>query len=310
MRKRDGGRSKGSALARSSLASLALTSATLVAGCLNVSPDAAEQSFQSPDYELGGQTGSLIPGCGVAPLSADGQSVPAGRELAVFYAQDCPELVAPGRLALSGIVVDEQQLELVRLGDATYLLRSAQSLPAGDYQLEPAAGGSELRVDEAEVAVPSVFGTLSAPTEQCPDVLRFTLALDDAALALAPLARFEFRLDGGEQQLWVDYGALRIERDEAGNRGVLELPSCTAESCLSPGPHQLELHVRVAGQSSVPEPLLLDFEVCPSPVSAPDGDSDEGCALVAPGGSRPTLVGLGGLGVALGLWRRRGIRRS
>jgi hypothetical protein len=301
------GRGSRPALARASLASVALAGAALAAGCVNSDSDVI-LDFAGPDYQLGGQTGSLIPGCGVAPLSADGQSVPVGRSLAVFYAQDCPQLAMEGRLALSGVVGDAQPLELVRLADDTYLLQSTQSLPAGDYQLQPAAGDSPLRVAQAEVEVPSLFGVLSSPTEECPDVLRFTLALEDAALALAPLARFEFRLDGGEQQLWVDYGALRIERDEAGERGVLELPRCTAQSCLSPGAHHLQLSVRVAGQSRTPEPLELDFEAC-SPAIDPQGGNDEGCALVAPQSSHPTRGGPGWLCAALGLgWCRRSKR--
>jgi len=295
-------------LGRLALASIALAGATWVAGCESLSADSITLNFEAPDYQLGGQTGSLIPGCGVAPLSAEGQSVPVGRSLAVFYAQDCPELAAEGRLPLSGVVGDAQQLELVPITDTTYLLQSAQSLPAGDYQLELPAGGSELRVTDAEPAVPSVFGSLSSATAECSEVLRFTLALDDAALALAPLARFELRMDGGAPQLWVDYGALRIEQDAAGERGVLELPRCTAQGCLSDGSHQLELRVSVAGQSPAPEPSLLDFDVCPLPESDQEGVSEKSCALGAPRGTHSTHR-LGWLGLLLGLgWRRRSQR--
>ncbi|MEY4546811.1 MAG: hypothetical protein RL685_3006 [Pseudomonadota bacterium] len=296
----------------SALLSLALASA----GCGSEQADALY--IGSPDYQLGGQTGSLVPGCGIAPLSAEGQSVPVGRALAVFYAKDCPGLAAQGRLALSGAGREVQPLELIRLAGDTYLLQAAASVPAGDYQLELGEGASALSVAEGEVEVPAVFGALSSTTaettaeetaEGCPELLRFTLELDPAALALVPLARWEVSLDGGPEQLWVDYGALRIESDEAGSRGLLELPRCGVQGCLSPGPHHLQLRVSVAGQSREPQPLQLDFEPCPWPDSVSDGD--EGCALGAPRRSSTTALGLGTLAVALALgWRRRGERRA
>jgi MYXO-CTERM domain-containing protein len=298
------------------LGSLALASTALTSvGCAS-SDMTLDFSSEQPDYQLGGQTGSLVPGCGVAPLSAEGQSVPAGEALAVFYAKDCPELAGEGRLALTGVGLEPQRLELVRLTGDTYLLRASASVPPGDYQLTGTDEASALRVTEGELLVPSSFGALSftpdAPEEtepemtaaQCPEQLRFTLELDEAALALAPLARFDVSIDRGAEQLWVDYGALHVESDDAGSRGLLELPRCAGQGCISPGPHHLALRVRLAGQLREPEPLELDFEPCPWPESASDAP-DESCALTGPtrgsGG-----VGLGLLAVVLGLgWRRR-----
>ena len=129
MRQRAGRDRRGTARVRLFLEGLLWASAALATGCSTLSKDSAQ--FEAPDYQLGGQTGSLIPGCGIAPLSAGGQSVPVGRSLAVFYAKDCPQLAAEGQLALSGVAGNAQQLELVRIADGTYLLQSAQSLPAG-----------------------------------------------------------------------------------------------------------------------------------------------------------------------------------
>lgn len=261
-------------------------------------------------YQLGGQTGSLIPGCGVAPLSAQGQSVPSGRALAVFYGKDCPALTADGRLALLGAGLDTA-VELVLLAPDTYLLQAPESVPAGDYQLElDEQESTALSVAEGQLVVPSTFGTLaySAPesassASECPEVLRFTLELDEAALALVPLARLDVSIDGGSPQLWVDYGALRLEQDEAGSRGVLELPRC-ADGCLAAGPHLLRLQVSLAGSSGAPAAMDVEFEACPLPADEPS--SAEGCALRVPQRASSAALGLGLLGSALVLcWRRR-----
>jgi hypothetical protein len=295
------------------LVNVALVGIALVsAGCGSDMVD--EFPATRPEYELGGQTGSLIPGCGVAPLSAEGQSVPVGRALAVFYAKDCPELAGEGRLALTAMgLLDAQPLELVRLNGDTYLLQAGESVPAGDYQLQGVPADGALRVAEGEPVVPSSFGALSfRPAEptatECSELLSFTLELDDAALALAPLARFDVSLDGGAEQLWIDYGALRVESDEAGSRGVLELPRCGARGCISPGPHHLRLRVSVAGQSREPEPLELDFEPCPWPAGA--SDEQEGCALARPARSDGGGLGLELLALALALAFGRRRRRG
>lgn len=274
------------------------------AGCLQDDGDSIDIGVQ-PEYELGGQTGSLLPRCGVAPLSAQGQSVPVGRVLGVFYGEDCRD-VAAGRVELFGAGVEGLALDLVPLEGDAYLLQAPESVPAGDYQLQlDTQGSSALRVADGERMIPAVFGALSSVSAaECPELLRFNLELDEAALALAPLARFEVRIDGGAEQLWVDYGALRIERDETGARGVLELPRCGVQGCLSAGPHFLELRVRIAGESREPEPIEHYFEPCPA-LEPPAEES--GCALSSPRRANGAEQGLLPLGWALALcWWRRG----
>jgi hypothetical protein len=251
-----------------------------------------------PDYELGGQTGSLVPGCGVAPLSAGGLSVPEGNALAILYAQDCPAGLSSEQLALQGLA--EVRLELVPLdGESVFLVRAVEGLSDGDYRLSVGAGpASELRVG-AEVEPPSRFGTLQPPQEDpdCGERIRFELQLEDAALAYAPLSRFGLRIDGGDEQIWVDYGALPIESDAEGSRGVLELPRCGAQGCLEAGAHRLRLSVQVAGEIRQPDAIELAFELqCPAPDSgSTPGEPDSGsrCAFAAPAqGAKRTTLGL------------------
>src|SRR6185503_4615802 len=114
---------------------------TLVAlvACGSADDDANNDSqaiATGPDYQLGGQTGSLVPGCGVAPLSAAGSSVPAGDALAVLYAGECPEQAVAEQLSLAGLGANGVVLELVPLeGKAVFLVRADHSLASGDYQL-------------------------------------------------------------------------------------------------------------------------------------------------------------------------------
>jgi hypothetical protein len=135
-------------------------------------------------------------------------------------------------------------------------------------------------VGDAPLAVPLQLGPLElVPTEEaCVDRLRFELTLDDAALAYAPLSRFDVSIDGGREQLWVDYGALPIESRAEGSRGLLEFPRCSSTGCLAGGTHRLELSARVAGEGLQPEPLELTFDV-QCPVDDDSLEPDAGCSL-------------------------------
>lgn len=239
-------------------------------------------SVYGGDYQLGGQTGSLVPGCGVAPLSAAGSSVPAGNALAVLYAGECAEQALAEQLALVGQGARGVRLELVPLeGQSVFLVRADQSLAGGDYQLALGAGSpSNVRLEDEALAVPMRLGPLNllAPEAACAEQLRFELTLDEAALAYAPLSRFDVSIDGHREQLWVDYGALPISSSGLGRRGLLELPRCGKTGCLEGGTHRLELRAVVAGEVLQPSPLELTFDVhCP--VADASSAPDAGCSL-------------------------------
>lgn len=253
-------------------------------GCGSEDSNNAAFAGSSGGYELGGQTGSLIPGCGVAPLSAEGRSVPAGDAVAVLYTSECPEAEALAGLAREGIGDETVSVELVPLdGTGAYLVRAGQSVDAGDYQLTYGQNqSSDVHVEEEAPAPPISVGPLRfVPAgEVCPSRLRFELELDEAALAYAPLSRFMLSVDYGEEQLWVDYGALPIEPGAEGSRGVLELPRCGLTSCLEHGSHALSMRMLIAGEELAPAPLDVFFSVdCPPP---PDesGSSDVSCSLL------------------------------
>lgn len=267
------------------------------------------------DYMLGGQTGSLIPVCGVAPLSGEGRGVPSGDALAVLYTTGCSEPEAVARLAREGSGDGTVPVQLVPLDDrGTYLVRAAESVSAGDYQLSYGEGAaSDLHVAEETPALPLSPGALrQVPSDaSCPERLRFELDLDAAALAYAPLARFMLRLDYGEEQLWIDYGALPIESDAEGSRGVLELPRCGINSCLEHGSHVLTLSMQIAGEDLSPATLDLGFAIdCPVPLAADSNassgaSSESSCALHGKAHQRGRAAALAAAAVIAWLALRR-----
>src|SRR3954462_13516276 len=174
----------------------------VAAGLLGCS--AAEQDVDLSDLGtgyLGGQTGSLIPGCGLAPLSAAGNAVPAGDALGVLYTRDCPG--QEQMLALRG--VSGVALEIVPLGGGNvFLVRSDRSLSGGDYQLELGNGaGGAVHLEPETDELPEALGELRMlPSETaCGDPLRFELPLDQAMLSYSPLTKFEISIDGDLPEL-------------------------------------------------------------------------------------------------------------
>lgn len=237
------------------------------------------------EYLLGGQTGSLVPDCGVAPLSAGGITVPVGDALAVVYGRGCPEELA-AQLALTGPGERPVALTLETLGDGTYLVRAAESLAAGSYDLGGAGEPSRLSVAAEVSALPAQLGELRplvSPVD-CPDSLVFELRLSPEAQAYLPLMRWLVSVDAGDEQLWVDYGALELDALDA-ERATLRLPRCGPSRCLDDGAHELRVRAEVAGEELASGALSVGFDVpCPeaSPLSdaAPsDAASDSGCSL-------------------------------
>jgi hypothetical protein len=238
--------------------------ALLAIGALVSCSDAAPEEFPSDvPYKLGGQTGSLIPDCGVAPLSQTGLAVPSGDVLAVLYTRGCPEGVTP-EVAVTGPDARPVASTLEPLeGSEVYLVRVDQSLATGEHQLAlPGSSSSTLIVGDAASRLPTQLDGLS-PIDESTDCefVRFEWELTEEALAHAALMRLWVRVDAGREQLWVDYGALEIEVVAAGSRGLLRLPRCGETSCLYAGVHELEVRAELAGEELQPEPLQTSFEV-------------------------------------------------
>jgi hypothetical protein len=290
------------------------------AGCGTFDADSSAQLFPSEggpgDYMLGGQTGSLIPDCGVAPLSASGVAVPSGAVVAVLYGSGCPEAIAAARVGLTGSDARPVSLTLERLDNDAYLVRAAGSLDGGQYALD-VEGQPErsLAIDEDESPLPGRLGELSlASGEDDCGGLEFELALTAEAAAHVSLMRWFVRIDGGREQVWIEYGALEVVETEGGRRGVLRLPRCgDLGGCLTEGAHELELRAEVAGAPTAPDPLQIDFDVlCSTPITAgvaAEPASDDGCTIRNVRAAKPetclSILGVAAIAVLARLRRPR-----
>lgn len=287
----------------------------------------------------GGQTGSLVPGCEVAP-GAQGQRVPAGDILTVLHGNDC--LVALGRRHSLQAVGPEGtevpvSLRILEESPGVFLVRSESGLRPGGYTLR-APLGVDAEVAQRELVVgevsglPGELGELTAspsPLSSLPP--NFELALSEEARAYMPLLRLSARVDDGDAFVWSDYGSLVLldapleggappEGGFAGNsdRGQaarprirLTLPNCQPD-CLNPGEHTLEVWGDVAGEMGETQRITTRFVL----ESLEEGAS---CTLARPGllGAGGTLWGGAGwlvLAVLCGyrrigeLWRRSAAR--
>lgn len=146
-------------------------------------------------------------------------------------------------------------------GSGVYLVRADASVAAGDYRLElPDASSSTLAVADAAAPLPAALGALEAvvTSNLCGDVT-FEWTLEPEVLAHAALLRLSVRIDGGPEQLWIDYGALEVDAETAVAR--LRLPRCGVSGCLADGVHELEVQAEIAGEATQPEPLGVTFEL-------------------------------------------------
>ena len=293
----------------------AVLGAWLATGCASSDEDAGSYGFPPRDYIFAGQTGSLVPNCGVAPLSQEHLAVPVGDALAVLYTSGCPEV---GTAGLSVVGPDARGVP-VRLepldASGVYLVRVDESLSEGDYELElPERPSTSLSVADAPASLPVSLGTISAlpQSSPCGSDVTFEWALDPDALAHAPLLRLWIRVDGSTEQLWVDYGALQV--DEETGLAQLRLPRCGPASCLLDGRHEVQMRAEVAGESADPEPLGASFDLLcpdsmttsgPSSGASASASASEGCSLGAMERSTPPVFILSGAVLVFRRWARR-----
>jgi hypothetical protein len=208
----------------------------------------------------GGQTGSLTPRCGVAPLASDGTAVAAGDSIAVLYTSDCANtsitVIGPDGIPVAHSLepIDDAGTYVVRLDATASPGNYAIALPQGSD-----AGSTEVTVGQA-APLPTTLGTLTADdVGSCTDTA-FTLTLDPDALQFAPLIRLDASIDGGQWFTWVAYGALDLD----GNQSTLEL-HCMGD-CNLDGPHTLHVSAQLAGEPASFQTLSVPFTMsCPSP---------------------------------------------
>jgi hypothetical protein len=231
----------------------------LLAGCAG-STDASDGANSSTGGNYtGGQTGSLIPNCGIAPLTREGGSVPSGEQAFVLYTQGCPPSVQLEDIVItdaSGAVID---VELEALADGTFLVKGSAVLSEGQYNVVLPMGVAEMQatLEVAEAAaLPTTVGELQVWDQAC-DQDRFALQLDPALLPYLPLVQFSYTVDDGPLRSISNYGVLGPE----GQQLLFVVPHCLQGVCLTSGrSHRLSVSATIAGETNQPDPASTQFQ--------------------------------------------------
>lgn len=278
------------------LTAVALLLAGLKVACSSSDESAAGRNSADGGFQ-GGQTGSLVPTCGIA---TDPGSVPAGDGALIVHTAGCSTPLALDEIELLDAAGNPIAFDTVELEDGAVLLRTNQTLEPGSYRV---SGGSatdvQLVVTEAE-PLPMRLGELTyLGASDCTP--QFELKLDESAAAYESLLKVMVSIDGGEPTTWVDYGQLEVD----GDLTVLELTHCSVDSCLGSGTHTVEVTGLIAGEQDQPDPIFLDFDF----ECTPDAGG-YACAFTRSG---PRLAWFGWATMFALLatgWRRRSARKN
>lgn len=241
----------------------------------------------------GGQTGALIPPCGLTPAAAAGDSIPGGRSGIVLHTDSCAGL-AVAELELhdeDGMMVS---FDVERLPGGAVLLRPRSPLMAGVYRLSGAGLELEPVVAVEPSEVPARLGQLVPEATSCG--ADFALTLDPLVLEYLPQLKLSVSVDGGEPETWFDYGTLEVED----GRAELSLSECFP-SCLDAGSHSLRVTAELAGETGTLEPLDVAFQTFCRPDGNAAGASEAHADPAACGAVLPWRRPPSGGGALLGM---------
>lgn len=285
---------------------LALLVAAAAFGCSSDEKSAmAYAPKRGPGFEpsvSGGQTGALMPACGLTAAAMMGEPIPGGDTGIVLHVSSCGPNFDATALALedaSGAMID---FDVERLDDGVVMLRPHEELQPGLYRITgPQMFVATLTVVEPE-PLPMTLGVLEQLGVVCGADFLFTV--DVGLLEYLPQLRLTVSIDAGPAETWFDYGMLRVSDGQA----VLTLPDCLSRCASESGLHHIALTGELAGELGTLEPISQTFEVdCGEPPDMLEPEPQRGCAVSRPGGRDPPWLLLAGLGVAglFGLRRRR-----
>ena len=291
---------------------LLLSLLPLLAGCGSSTSASDGSANGSGGNYTGGQTGSLMPSCGIARLSQEGDSVPSGEQAFVFDTRGCTSTLQLSDIVITNAGGEQVAVEAQALDDGVYLIKGAALLPEGEYDVTLPAG---VPMQEATIAVaepaplPSQVGQLQPVDQSCANS-RFTLQPDAALLPYLPLVQFAYRVDGGPLRAIGDYGALGSAQGSL----LIFIEHCSGAGCLPTGTHELSVTATIAGETLQPDPAMVMFEIeCNAVQSGAGGSNNTGCTVRSNrrvGCRGPSLLVLVGLCLGAARRYRRGRRRS
>jgi hypothetical protein len=244
--------------------------ALLLCSCASSSDEGAYVGPGVNPWVAGGQTGALIPDCGLTPAAADGDSIPGGDSGIVLYTDKCVGFAA-AELELhdqDGMMV---AFDLEPLPGGAVLLRPKSPLPAGIYSVNVAGTKMEAMVAEEPAELPMRLGTLRAPPPQCGASAE--LELDPAVLEYLPQLKLSLSIDGEPETTWFDYGELMVQD----GRASIGLESCGSVRCLPDGEHTLRVTGELAGELGTLAPVEVTVETrCLADSQSGGNDSGSG----------------------------------
>lgn len=282
----------------------------LLGGCGSASGDNDSQGLAGPNpWVWGGQTGALIPPCGLTPAARMGDSTPGGDSGIVIHTDSCTGFVA-AELELRSENGMPVPFDVETLPGGAVLLRPRSPLMPGVYRVTIAGSEMESVVAEEPPALPMALGTFEPLGPSCG--VDVDLTVDPLLLAYLPQLKLSVSVDGGAEKTWFDYGTL----DVTAGRARLSLPSCGASPCLPDGEHTLHVTGELAGELGTLAPVDVMVQTACGVSAAAASDSADGdaegtdCAVKPARRRSAGACALFGLGLAVGLLAVRRARRS
>jgi hypothetical protein len=268
--------------------------AALGSGCsLDPQPDMPSPVRPPREAIWGGQTGSLQPKCG---LSVE-EAVPEGSSGIVVDVRACAREPTDSDVQITSETGEVIEVEWIPLGGGRYLVRPAQSLERGQYQVSVGGSSQSLQVGAAS-SKPTRLGTLERLGSDACD-LSVDVRLDEAVLPYVALLHVDAVLDGDTHVL-ADFGALTAENTTLPIR---------CSNCLSSGRHSLVAFGEIAGEPETLETATLTVESACSEGAA-SSDSDSGCVVArVPSSGAGGIWGVTVLGLLMLLRRGRSEKR-
>jgi hypothetical protein len=239
-----------------------------LAGC-GMAAESADRANRAPGWDHGGQTGSLLPRCGVAE-AAIGHGIPESAEGLVIYTSECEGSLDLAELSVRGPDGEPVDFEVEPLGEGAVLITFMQPPVPGSYRIggmspsepalesdagafeddagnsfddealaRPAEGSQDVSVLPAAPA-PMALGQLSQLAGACDATLR--LSLDPSMAPHVGALRLEVHVDGRATEVEVPYGTLEITNEAV----LVELPRSFTDG-LPAGAHVVKLQGEVAG---------------------------------------------------------------
>jgi hypothetical protein len=277
----------------------------LLAGCSAMDESSrASTGGNCVDWCFGGQTGSLMPVCGVTPNTMS-RGVPASGAGIVVLSEPCGDARLLDALTVRDASGRAIPFSVEQLPNGELLIHPENGLTPGSYTVSVQSGdadedaGADSMPDAGEpvsttlwrqtvsvqesTALPQLFGTIGRQQQGCSTLLE--LAPEANVVPYLGLLSVDVQVDSGPVRTLIVTGTMQLQNDGVARE---ELPP-DALNGLPDGEHTLHIVVRLAGESAPLETFAMTLSVpCNGSGATYDaaGETDAGCRAVAPGGAR------------------------